>query len=217
MLSDITGFLTLPTNTSQSKKPPGPARVLTSEESLLMLREKEEKKIQEEEEKQKRKQEREKKRQEKEAEKKKKAEERERKASEKQRMSEEKKAKQEAKNKLAMEKKRERERNITELEIKRLQREIKRQEKHKIPWKVFTTRSQTASASQATGASHKLSNSDNICCLCSGKYDDDISSDGILVKEWIQCTEDKCKLWMHEECAAESNDEFVCACGDTFQ
>ena len=75
----------------------------------------------------------------------------------------------------------------------------------------------TASASQATGASHKLSNSDNICCLCSGKYDDDISSDGILVKEWIQCTEDKCKLWMHEECAAESNDEFVCACGNTFQ
>ena len=220
VLSDITGFLTLPTNTSQSKKPPGPARVLTSEESLLMLREKEEKKIQEEEEKQKRKQEREKKRQEKEAEKKKKAEERERKASEKQRMSEEKKAKQEAKNKLAMEKKREREKNegnITELEIKRLQREIKRQEKHKIPWKVFTTRSQTASASQATGASHKLSNSDNICCLCSGKYDDDISSDGILVKEWIQCTEDKCKLWMHEECAAESNDEFVCACGNTFQ
>ena len=59
VLSDITGFLTLPTNTSQSKKPPGPARVLTSEESLLMLREKEEKKIQEEEEKQKRKQERE--------------------------------------------------------------------------------------------------------------------------------------------------------------
>ena len=220
VLSDITGFLTLPTNTSQSKKPPGPERVLTSEESLLMLREKEEKKIQEEEEKQKRKQEREKKRQEKEAEKKKKAEERERKASEKQRMSEEKKAKQEAKNKLAMEKKREREKNegnITELEIKRLQREIKRQEKHKIPWKVFTTRKQTASASQATGASHKLSNSDNICCLCSGKYDDDISSDGILVKEWIQCTEDKCKLWMHEECAAESNDEFVCACGNTFQ
>ena len=33
VLSDITGFLTLPTNTSQSKKPPGPARVLTSEES----------------------------------------------------------------------------------------------------------------------------------------------------------------------------------------
>ena len=44
-LSNVTEFLTLPSSTSvKTGKPPGRARVLTSEESLAMMLEKEQKK-----------------------------------------------------------------------------------------------------------------------------------------------------------------------------
>ena len=28
-------------------------------------------------------------------------------------------------------------------------------------------------------------------------YEDDVSTDGVLRKEWVQCM--KCRLWMHED------------------
>ena len=44
-MSNVTEFLTLPSSTSvKTGKPPGRARVLTSEESLAMMLEKEQKK-----------------------------------------------------------------------------------------------------------------------------------------------------------------------------
>ena len=62
-MSPITEFLTFPSTTPKRlKKKPGPARVLTSEESLKMLREKEKKKKEEEDAKERKKIEREEKR-----------------------------------------------------------------------------------------------------------------------------------------------------------
>ena len=54
-------YLTIPKNTKKGKKPPGAARVLTSQQSLEMMMEKEKKKKEEEEAKERRKREREKK------------------------------------------------------------------------------------------------------------------------------------------------------------
>ena len=60
--------------------------------------------------------------------------------------------------------------------------------------------------------------SDSICALCSGSYEDDIGSDGCLLKEWVKCTAPECKLWMHEECAErEDQDQMVCVCGNVFK
>ena len=42
--------------------------------------------------------------------------------------------------------------------------------------------------------------SDKICYTYCVSNEDDISSNGILLKEWVQYAQDNCKLWMHEEC-----------------
>lgn len=188
----ITSLLTVPAvppEKLQSKKPPGPSRVLTSEESLAQLQEKEKKKKEEEEAKEMRKKERERKRLEREAEKKRKAEEREQKALERQRK------------KAELEKQR---------EEKRQQRELKRQEKNKIPGKQFVTRS------KGLGGELSSKTSDNICHVCSGTYEDDICSDGTLQREWVQCTDEECSVWSHEDCLTRSEDQFVCSCGNLF-
>ena len=210
VFSAITSFLALPVNAQplQKSKPLGPARVLTSEESLILMKQKEKKKKEEEEKKEQKKKEREEKRQEREAEKKRKAEERERKAVEKHKRNEEKKAEQEAKRQQT-------ERKRAELEEKQCQREQKRKEKHKIPGKVFVTRSKGHSYSASSDLSQ--SSTSDICCICSGAYEDDFSSNGSLVKEWVQCTHYECKLWMHEDCVTKNDDVMVCICGNVFQ
>ena len=202
--SAITSFLTLPSKLQEKNgktKSPGLARVLTSEESLAMLKEKERKKKEEEEEKQKRKKESEKKRLEREALMKRKAEE---KAAERQKKKEEKLAEQKERKRQLLEKKMEKGKKKIDLEGKR-----KQQEKQKIPGKVYPLRHSVSNNEKAKCAYLP----ENVCSLCSGNYEDDISPDGTLLAGWIQCT--SCKLWMHEECAREINgDEISCECGN---
>ena len=205
--SAITSFLTLPSKLQEKNgktKSPGLVRVLTSEESLAMLKEKERKKKEEEEEKQKRKNEREKKHLEREALMKRKAEEKEKKAAERQKKKEEKLAEQKERKQQLLEKKMEKGKKKIDLEGKR-----KQQEKQKIPGKVYPLRHSVSNNEKAKCAYLP----ENVCWLCSGNYEDDISPDGTLLTGWIQCT--SCKLWMHEQCAREINgDEISCECGN---
>ena len=117
VLSDVSEFLIYPPTSSKKKsKPPGSARVLTSQESLIFLKQKEQKKRDDEATKEQRKIDREVKRMQREAEQKKKAEQRELKAAEKKRKAAE----------LAVEKKRkaeERERKAEERRKKALEME----------------------------------------------------------------------------------------------
>ena len=49
----------------------------------------------------------------------------------------------------------------------------------------------------------------NECIVCLGDYSDDIDSEtGKLLKEWIQslCTNENCAVWMHVECADNSDE-----------
>ena len=53
--------------------------------------------------------------------------------------------------------------------------------------------------------------SSNECIVCLGDYSDDIDSEtGKLLKEWIQCTNENCVVWMHVECADTSDENYVC-------
>ena len=56
------------------------------------------------------------------------------------------------------------------------------------------------------------------CAVCLGAYRDDVI-DGVLVKEWIRCTNtDTCGLWMHADCVDMEEDNFVCyICGVVFK
>ena len=207
VISTVTSFLTLPTQPTKAKatKPPGKARVLTSEEALTMMQEKEQRK-KEEKAKEARKKERETKRVLREEEKKRKAEEREKKTLERQEKAQAKAA---------------------EIEEKRRQRELKRQEKSTIPGKAFVTRSTGKGQSMSnantqskahTSNSHTSNSSDNTCCVCSGTYDDDIQSQGILRREWVQCPAKECKVWAHEECVEKDEERsMICICGNVFQ
>lgn len=209
-LSPVSEFLVLPTPSTSAKKgkSPGSARVLTSEESLAMIIEKEQKKKEEEEAKEKRKQERAEKKLQREADKKKKAEERELKAIERK--------------KKAAEAEAERERKRKERELKALERQKADKEKQKQKekrkskqafTKVFTTRSKSA----GYAPQHCESGSDE-CTVCFGKFTDDIdpSTDGAPERDWIQCT--SCDKWMHEDCATrgEEGSFICCVCGATF-
>ena len=190
VLSDVSEFLALPARVQGPKKqkPPGGARVLTSEQSLAIILEKEKKKREEEEAKELRKKEREEKKAQREAEKKQKAEERELKAIERQKRQAEKTA---------------------AAEEKRKQREAKKKEKGIS--KVFITRSRSGH-----GAEHSES-STNECTVCFGSYNDDVSEDGTPVREWVQCPDESCSKWMHEDCAVKDQDgRCVCICGAMF-
>ena len=46
--------------------------------------------------------------------------------------------------------------------------------------------------------SHEISN--NECAVCFGLYQDDLSSTGKLMTEWVECTNAGCKKWMHAQC-----------------
>ena len=57
---------------------------------------------------------------------------------------------------------------------------------------------QQASVTECGLPSAKISS--NECAACLGAYEDDII-DGVLEKEWIQCTNlDACGKWMHCSC-----------------
>ncbi len=196
VLSDVSEFLTFPcVGGSKKSKPPGHARVLTSEESLTLLKEKEQKKKDEEQAKQRRKIEREEKRVERETTKKRKAEIRERKAIEKKSQLEEQKA----------EKQRKAEERINKAAEKRKQKNTLGFEK------TFVTRNKSMSAPQ------RSESESNECMLCFGNYCDDLSDDGTPTKEWVQCTNEQCSKWMHEECSVRNEEGlFVCTCAEVF-
>ena len=56
------------------------------------------------------------------------------------------------------------------------------------------------------------------CSVCLGRYADDLI-DGILQKEWVQCTNvERCGLWMHSDCLSMEKNRYVCyMCGVVFK
>ena len=55
------------------------------------------------------------------------------------------------------------------------------------------------------------------CVVCFGLYQDDLSSTGKLLREWVECTNETCKKWMHSQCLELNEGLFVCkVCGITF-
>ena len=205
VLSSLTEFLTFPSTpkrSKQGKKNPGPARVLTSQQSLETLLEKERKKKEEEEAKEQRAKEREEKRLQREVEKERKARERELKQLERQKKKEE----------LELQKKQRRE----ELEQRRKDKQAKPPAKGK---KTFTKTFITRSKARA-GDGYVPQNSEstsNECTICFGDFADDLGSDGFPTKNWVQCTNEECSKWMHEDCIMKNDeDNLVCFCGNAF-
>jgi len=52
--------------------------------------------------------------------------------------------------------------------------------------------------------------SSNECAICFGLYQNDLSTTGKLMREWVECTNERCKKWMHRQCLQEDNDLYVC-------
>ena len=52
--------------------------------------------------------------------------------------------------------------------------------------------------------------SSNECAVCFGLYQDDLSSAGKLMREWVECTNERCKKWMHSQCLQVNNDLYIC-------
>ena len=184
-LYNVTEFLTLPSSTSvKTGKPPGGARVLTSEESLAMMLEKEQKKKEEEEAKERRKLERVEKKLKRETEMKKKAEERELKAIEKKTKAAEAEAEREKKQKeremKAIERQEIAEEKQKAAEARHKQKELKNGTQNFT--KIFVTRSKSRCAPQPA-----KSDSD-VCMVCFGNYADDLDESGTQTRDWIQCT-----------------------------
>ena len=51
--------------------------------------------------------------------------------------------------------------------------------------------------------------SSNECAVCFGLYQDDLSSAGKLMREWVECTNERCKKWMHSQCLQVNNDLYL--------
>ena len=63
--------------------------------------------------------------------------------------------------------------------------------------------------------SHEISS--NECAVCFGLYQDDLSSTGKLLTEWVQCTNKSCMKWMHIQCIHLSEELYSCGvCGTQF-
>ena len=136
---------------------------------------------------------------------------------------EENKKKAEEKQKKIEERKRKVEEKAKEQELKRSKRkkkkdiEISFKEKQTTSGynKIFITRSKTRRDS------HGQQNNDgtrNICIVCFGEYEDDLSPERLPLKNWVQCTSPDCNKWMHEDCTHQNtNGNLVCLCGNEFE
>ena len=84
--------------------------------------------------------------------------------------------------------------------------------------KVFVTRSVSKRQESDGYAPQNCESTSNECTICFGGYNDDLDSDGTPMREWVQCTNQDCKKWMHEDCTMkEDNGIFTCPCGDQFK
>ena len=52
--------------------------------------------------------------------------------------------------------------------------------------------------------------SSNECAVCFGLYSDDLTSAGKLMREWVECTNPRCKKWMHSQCLQIDSELYVC-------
>ena len=60
--------------------------------------------------------------------------------------------------------------------------------------------------------------SSNEHTVCFGSYDGDLDSDGALLHEWVQCTNNECQKWMHKDCVEQEDSCLKCAvCNTEFQ
>ena len=205
VLTDITEFLNHPilsaTPKSRAKKSNGPC-VLTSSEVIAMMEAKEEQKKEEQEAKELRKKEHEEKKQQREQEKIRKAEEKLKREAERKRRAEERE----------IEKKQKTEQREAEKKRKAELRQKQGAEREKCIRSV----KQQASVTESGIQSAKISS--NECAACLGAYEDDVI-DGVLGKEWIQCTNSyACGKWMHYSClSTDENGLYICpTCQITF-
>jgi len=108
----------------------------------------------------------------------------------------------------------ERQKKKEELELRHTEREEKR--KHKSGSgvkKAFMTRSKAQGSKAQSGYGPQMysESTSNECTICFGEYQDDLSSEGVTVKNWVQCTNKKCLKCMHEDCVCKnSEDNLVC-------
>ena len=175
-----------------------------------MLKEKEKQKREEEEAKEQRKKEREEKRLQREEEKKQKVMERAQKSEERKKAEELERKRKERQE----EQERKRRAKEEERELKRKGKENKKAKGAGNFTKTFMTRSK---AKDGYSLQHCESSS-NECTVCFGSYNDDLSSDGVPCRDWVQCTSMSCQKWMHEECIHKNSlDNLVCVCGNTFK
>jgi len=59
--------------------------------------------------------------------------------------------------------------------------------------------------------------SSNECTFCFGLYQDNLSSTGKLMIEWVTYTNNNCKKGMHSQCLKVNNELYMCAiCGCNF-
>ena len=49
----------------------------------------------------------------------------------------------------------------------------------------------------------------NECAACFGLYEDVDPDSGDITREWIQCTDEDCGVWMHTECLDKCDDDFA--------
>lgn len=172
---------------------PKSARILTSIESMELLVLKEKKKQEEQEEKERKKSERERKRLEREQEKARKQEEREAKKAERQRRMEEKE------NKKKTVGKRGRAGNASQSAS---------QYKPSGP-STSSIQKQYPKRRAVNKSNHPVcrSTSGDTCAVCCGAYVDDVDDANA---DWIQCTNENCAVWSHEDCLDKEVGGFVC-------
>ena len=59
--------------------------------------------------------------------------------------------------------------------------------------------------------------SNNECAVCFSLYQDDLSSTGKLLTEWVECANEGCKKWMHIQCLQLRDGLYACVlCGAQF-
>ena len=106
------------------------------------------------------------------------------------------------------------EREKKKAQLEEDERAAKRKEKSKVT-KVFVTRSKGHNCESGYSPQHSESGV-NECTVCFGNYKDDLSEDGTPTRGWIQCTDNECSKWMHEDCISKDGDIMICVCNAVF-